>query len=86
MHTTLSARLSQPQPEGGALAAVLLRLYSREFSEKPIPTSRWVAERRERFSLVLHSFALKSSELSPKDLSTLDRKSFRLVRVLMNDW
>lgn len=46
MHTTLSARLSQPQPEGGALAAAMLRLYSREFSEKHIPISGWVEERR----------------------------------------
>lgn len=46
LHTTLSARLSQPQPEGGALAAVMLWLNSGEFSEKYIPTSRWVAEMR----------------------------------------
>ena len=86
MHTTLSAWLSQLQPEGGALAAAMLGLYSREFSENHIPTSRWVAERREgRRGYLLYLLGGKSSQLSPKDPCTPVSKTLRLVRFCLND-
>lgn len=88
MHTTLSARFSQHQPEGGALAAVMLRLYSREFSEKHIPTRRWVAVRsgeERRGENTFRWFYTHLVELSPEDLSTLLSKSSRLLWFLLND-
>lgn len=55
MHTTLSARLAQPQPRGVARAAVMLRLYSRGFSEKHI-THKQVGGSEERGGTLLAGF------------------------------